>query len=70
MYILLIKIIILRALLEKIYKRVAEVIRESTPANKDVLSSFTSERIEKKLDTLYNNVELLKRAADEQLIEK
>ncbi|ORY18915.1 DENN-domain-containing protein [Neocallimastix californiae] len=58
-----------RALLEKIYKRVAEVIRESTPANKDVLSSFTSERIEKKLDTLYNNVELLKRAADEQLIE-
>eukprot|EP00833_Pecoramyces_ruminatium_P014528 jgi/Orpsp1_1/1188560/evm.model.d7180000065741.1 len=57
------------ALLEKIYKRVAEVIRESTPANKDVLSIFTSERIEKKLDTLYNNVELLKRAADEQLIE-
>jgi len=36
----------------------------------DVLNSFSSERIEKKLDVLYSNVELLKRAADEQLIEK
>jgi len=58
-----------KKLVDKVYKSVSLVIRESTPANSGVLNSFSSERIEKKLDVLYNNVELLKRAADEQLIE-
>jgi len=56
-------------ILNRVYKKVSLVIRESRPANMDVLNSFSSERIEKKLDVLYSNVELLKRAADEQLIE-